>query len=217
MAAFNGSQAEQNALRAELEGLVDDAALVEMAKKRFDALQQNSEILNLVALCNEHEVKTLCEIGTWGGGTNFILAQRVASLELLMGLDLFVRNRDMLHFLKPDSLALELVDGPSSGAKTVESVQKLLAGRPLDFCFIDGDHTYEGVKLDFETYLPLVRPGGLIAFHDINPEQGGRPGPCTGEVPTFWKEIKDQYKVWEFVEDPEEQSGFGIGVLQTPV
>jgi predicted O-methyltransferase YrrM len=37
----------------------------------------------------------------------------------------------------------------------------------LDFLFIDGDHTYKGVKEDFEMYSPLVRKGGVIAFHDI--------------------------------------------------
>lgn len=34
--------------------------------------------------------------------------------------------------------------------------------------FIDGDHTYSGVKADFENWLPTVKPGGLIAFHDVN-------------------------------------------------
>jgi len=38
-----------------------------------------------------------------------------------------------------------------------------------DFLFIDGDHTYEGVEGDFEMYSPLVRRGGIIAFHDIVP------------------------------------------------
>jgi hypothetical protein len=33
--------------------------------------------------------------------------------------------------------------------------------------FIDGDHTYEGCLKDWTMYSPLVRSGGLIAFHDI--------------------------------------------------
>ena len=33
---------------------------------------------------------------------------------------------------------------------------------------IDGDHTYEGVKADFERYAPLVRRGGVIIFDDYN-------------------------------------------------
>ena len=37
----------------------------------------------------------------------------------------------------------------------------------VDFLFIDGDHSLEGVKLDDEQYGQLVRSGGIIAFHDV--------------------------------------------------
>lgn len=36
----------------------------------------------------------------------------------------------------------------------------------LDFCFIDGDHSYEGVKTDIEAWFSKVRPGGWICGHD---------------------------------------------------
>jgi hypothetical protein len=38
--------------------------------------------------------------------------------------------------------------------------------RPVRFLFIDADHSYEGVKADFETWSPQVVPGGYIVFHD---------------------------------------------------
>lgn len=34
--------------------------------------------------------------------------------------------------------------------------------------FIDADHSYEACKTDYETWLPLVMPGGVIVFHDNN-------------------------------------------------
>ena len=40
---------------------------------------------------------------------------------------------------------------------------------PFDFIFIDGDHTYEAVKKDYEDWLSLIAPGGYIAFHDSAP------------------------------------------------
>lgn len=59
----------------------------------------------------------------------------------------------------------------------------------LDFLFIDGDHTYKGVKQDFEMYSPFVKKGGLICFHDIKdtPKHKER----QVEVAKLWNEIID--------------------------
>lgn len=37
---------------------------------------------------------------------------------------------------------------------------------PLDFLYIDGDHSYEAVRADFDAWFPYVRSGGLILLHD---------------------------------------------------
>lgn len=77
----------------------------------------------------------------------------------------------------------------------------------LDYLFIDGDHSYEGVKKDFELYSPLVRAGGVIVFHDIVPHKGSD---C--KVDEFWQEIKQKFKFKEFIEKPN-QNMYGIGVI----
>ena len=90
------------------------------------------------------------------------------------------------------------------------AVKTALAGDQIDLLFIDGDHTYDGVRQDFEMYGPLVREGGLIALHDIVPN----PSPvCT--VDRFWLEIKDRYPTHEIVEDWK-QGTMGIGVVKKP-
>lgn len=40
--------------------------------------------------------------------------------------------------------------------------------RAYDVLIIDGDHSFDGVKFDFENYAPLVRPGGYILFDDYD-------------------------------------------------
>ncbi len=40
----------------------------------------------------------------------------------------------------------------------------------IDFLFIDGDHSYEGVKLDFDLYSTIMSPNGTIVLHDTDPK-----------------------------------------------
>jgi predicted O-methyltransferase YrrM len=65
--------------------------------------------------------------------------------------------------------------GSSNDVRTVQKAYTLLEGKPVDALFIDGDHSYEGVLTDWLLYSPLVRKGGLVAFHDAllhGPELG---------------------------------------------
>ena len=92
--------------------------------------------------------------------------------------------------------------------KTRDKVGYLLGSDLLDFLFIDGDHTYEGVRKDFELYSPLVNEGGVIAIHDIAPHR--KNSNC--KVKVFWDEIKSQYKHTEIIED-KNQKWAGIGII----
>jgi hypothetical protein len=47
-----------------------------------------------------------------------------------------------------------------------EDAESALAGTPLDWAWIDGDHTYEAVKADLERFSRLVKPGGCLAGDD---------------------------------------------------
>jgi predicted O-methyltransferase YrrM len=95
-------------------------------------------------------------------------------------------------------------------------VVKELDGNPLDVLFIDGDHSYEGVRADFEQYAPLVRPGGIVALHDINPDFSTRSDLATpsisGDVPRYWSELKKEHRTEELIANPD-QDGFGIGIV----
>lgn len=82
----------------------------------------------------------------------------------------------------------------------------------MDFLFIDADHTYEGVKMDFEMYSQLVRKGGIIAFHDILPHDKRHDPDGLVGVHRFWQEIKQTYKYVEIIND-KGQGWAGIGVV----
>lgn len=79
------------------------------------------------------------------------------------------------------------VCGDSHQQHTLDQVSVALRGEQVDFLFIDGDHSYQGVKHDWVMYSGLVRHGGCVAFHDITDSEFMR---RVGHgVPKFWKEL----------------------------
>lgn len=74
-----------------------------------------------------------------------------------------------------------------------------------DMLLIDGDHTYEGVKRDYEMYNHFVKPGGYIIFHDVINKDCG--------VPQFWKELQEEQNGFQMIELPWGVAG--LGILQT--
>ncbi|MEM4455206.1 MAG: class I SAM-dependent methyltransferase [Thermofilaceae archaeon] len=179
--------------------------------------QIKEEIAQLLSILAGVRPKTLLEIGTASGGTLFLFCQVAEPDAIVISVDLpggpfgggYPEWRIPLYksFAK-EGQRIHLIRADSHDPKTLEIVKRILGDGKLDFLFIDGDHTYEGVKRDFEIYSPLVRKGGIIAFHDIVPG----PPENVGGVPTFWNEIKWSFTYNEIVKDWQ-QGGYGIGVI----
>jgi cephalosporin hydroxylase len=183
----------------------------------FGPHQIKAEILAFLDFIKAKNPEYVCEIGTADGGTNFLLSQALPSVKLMIGVDLFVKNKFKLSHFSKSLQDIKFVDGSSYDSNTVNKFKQILGDLQLDLLLIDGDHHYEGVKKDFLKYRHFVREGGIIAFHDIVPDYFTRHGVKTnrwvGGVPIFWNEIKSTYQHWEFVENID-QDGLGIGVIQ---
>lgn len=61
----------------------------------------------------------------------------------------------------------QFIKGDSHLQETVDLVRQQCTS--YDFIFIDDDHSYDGVKCDFDLYKPFLSPRGYIGFHDIDP------------------------------------------------
>ena len=179
-------------------------------------VQTRSEVVEYACIVAELRPRTAMEIGTFRGGTLFIHSRLATPDATLISIDLpgsplgriwrwahtpifkrFTRSAQTLHLLRADSHCTE----------TQSAVSQLLNGRQLDLLFVDGDHSYAGVRADFEMYSPFVRQGGVVAFHDIAVQQP------PNEVARFWNEIKTRYPHKEILHRTTKDA-MGIGILQ---
>jgi len=187
------------------------------SERMFGPHQIKQEILSFLEFAKTEQPRFVCEIGTADGGTNFLLSQALPSVSSMLGIDLYVKRKPQLRYFSKASQRFYFIDGASCAPRTIEKVKHALGNKKLDLLFIDGDHSYAGVRQDFLQYRHSVREGGLIVFHDIIPDYFSRYGIKTnrwvGGVPLFWSEIKSLYPSYEFVEDSE-QDGLGIGAIR---
>jgi predicted O-methyltransferase YrrM len=187
------------------------------SKEVFGPHQIKSEVLGFLEFARFEKPEIVCEIGTADGGTNFLLSQSLPTVQFMIGVDLYVKNKSKLQYFSRKDQKIKLIDGSSYSVNALSKVKSALVSRKIDILFIDGDHTYDGVKQDFLNYRHFVREGGIIVFHDIAPDYltryGTQTGRWAGDVPRFWNQVKSKYPFYEFVEDPE-QDGLGIGAIR---
>jgi predicted O-methyltransferase YrrM len=104
--------------------------------------------------------------------------------------------------------------GIEKQVEIIRDVSERAAARwmiPIDMLFIDGDHSYEGVKRDWELFSPFVVPFGVVVFHDTLWEL--RPDPTYARadmgVPAFVEELRlAGYPVTTIDRD------FGVSIVQ---
>lgn len=180
------------------------------------ATQVPQELSSLLDELIRIEPKNFLEIGTDRGGTfrafgliakpdGLKISLDIPRMKFWRGFDFSKLHQDMVKWFP----GVHLIHANSHVPETLTLVNGILNGKQLDFLFIDGDHSYNGVKQDFEMYSPLVRPGGLIAFHDIVESEKHRRQNCY--VASFWSELQGNKREYIF-----DGSWGGIGILEKP-
>lgn len=126
------------------------------------------------------------EIGSWMGKSSFALAKGIKSKSdpVLYCIDPFETDSASLFTETLTGIARSLACSVEQQfirnmkKNGVYEMIKLLNGRSTEFAatfaedidllFIDGDHSYEAVMRDFEDWSKFLKPGGIIALHDVD-------------------------------------------------
>ena len=177
--------------------------------------QENNELKSLSERVIKHKPKVIVEIGTWNGGTFFVWSRIFPYVRKIISIDLpdgqygggydIKRIKFFREFISDrKNTAMYFIRGDSKSSESVTRLKEILGDDKIDFLYLDGDHTYEGIKKDFEIYSYLMSDDGLIGFHDINTFKDGH------EVYKYWNEIKKDYKYEEFIKPGSRTMGNGL-------
>lgn len=109
------------------------------------------------------------EVGTWDKGCLAYNSTLLARDAHLIDVDIDARPgaTKALEAFLPGTQKLTTIVGDSTAAETLERVRVALGDGLADAVFIDGNHAADYVWADFANFSKLVRPGGVLLFHDI--------------------------------------------------
>lgn len=178
-------------------------------------VQIEEEIAKLARFVAGIQPVHVLEIGTNHGGSFYLWSQLATGKKISVDLCEGPFGNDVLP---DDCVALEkemrswapdvhVIRGDSHDVDVVLKVEAVLDGDLLDFLFIDGDHSLNGVMDDYYNYGRFVKKGGWIAFHDVNDTEFHRW--CGCYVGQFWVTLEGHK-----IEFNEHSHWGGIGLIQ---
>lgn len=185
-------------------------------------LQDEVEINNLIRnFYKPLKPRMVLEIGSLYGGSLWKWMQNSERGTKIVSLDKIPDNE--LHSMEDVLEARRLWSGwanlagvdlvkMTGNSNEYEVCQWVKNYAPFDFIFVDGGHDEKTVNTDWNLYYPMLRDGGVIAFHDI--AYGFENKHCI-EVGAWWRQMKKAgmfgNDVTEIIRTPEK---WGIGVIR---
>ncbi len=181
--------------------------------------QDEGELNRLLDLVRELKPKKILEIGSLHGGTLWYWMHTAPGAEIVSvdsGVQAFdgrfedieyARKNLWGEWAKETGCTLTQYRGDSRSRETVEGARQ---HAPFDFVFIDGGHTYDVAMADWQNYYPMVREGGMLAFHDIAYPDNNRDGYAVGKV---WRKVRENGQWQEIIREHNPEGVWGIGVM----
>lgn len=185
--------------------------------KTIQPQQKKSEWVKVLEKARRRSPQTVLEIGTGQGGSLYSICRSLRTVETIITVDLPPGKTGLRYpkqkenfFHEFSEKNLHIIRGDSQRKTTRDKVNGVLEGRTLDLLIIDGDHSYQGVKKDFESYIDLTSSDAMIVFDDVFTHKREEFEKDSHGVIDFWKEIKSEYEHEEIVEPDGRSKGIGV-------
>lgn len=138
--------------------------------------------------------KKIVEIGVFEGGTTHLFAERSDDDAVVFGIDPFVKGRlgiSWTELIARHYNKRHLASGKIQFlSKFSTAIEETDIAPPIDFLFIDGDHSLDGITADWTKWREWVPSGGIIALHDTLLTQDKPNGYALGSVEYFHNHIQ---------------------------
>jgi len=200
---------------------------VEMARISdcpVEIFQYERELWRMLEIYRTLRPRRVLEIGSLYGGTLWFWMQYSEPGAVIVSIDLILPTIDHRfgEIIRCQALWQPWAEAAQVNLVTLHAnsneaaiVRQAARHGPFDFIFVDGGHDYETVQNDYEKYWPMVRPGGVMAFHDIAYPDLNSPHQI--DVGRWWRDLKmngHRPMAWlREMFDHDGQDDWGIGVL----
>jgi lipopolysaccharide biosynthesis protein len=151
----------------------------------------------------------IVELGTHRGNSYCAMCQAVSTLNLSTQAFAVDTWQGDIHMATELGLLEELrsyhdpryADFSTLLPMTFDAARQIIDDNSIDLLHIDGTHTYDSVRHDFETWKSALSSRAVVLFHDtcVRRDDYG--------VWRLWKELSSQYPSFEFLHS------HGLGVL----
>jgi cephalosporin hydroxylase len=143
-------------------------------------------------LVNNTNSNIIVELGVDYGYSTFVFANASKNLNnTIYGIDLFIGDAQtsirntyslVINNIKMHNITnIEIIMGEFTSISKIWTI-------PINILHIDGFHTYEAVKNDFECWSKYVTDDGIILFHDTAVQDYG--------VKYLFRELNNGYKLY---------------------
>jgi len=180
---------------------------------------QSREELIFFYRCVRHllrKVSVVCEIGVEWGGTSAFLSHLLSGDGIMVGIDINstvagINIPKVREMIAPS--VYQLIPYASTSTEALSMLSDILGERKIDVLFIDGDHRYDTVKLDYTNFHPFMRRPSIVAFHDIKMVSDTQNWPGHEMVGKYWDELLRHNTDHIEICLGNERNVYGIGLI----